>query len=114
MLFAATAAGHAALPRLAQLPVAAPAAVLTWVPQVQALVSAPFLLEHPSVTELFPGDAIARAKKMLGHLPGGVGAYSDSRGAEGIRQEVAEFITRRDGHPASANVSPPVLRLGIS
>ena len=32
-------------------------------------------------------------------IPGGVGAYSDSRGALGIRQEVAQFISKRDGTP---------------
>jgi len=36
----------------------------------------------------------------LGYLPGGVGAYSDSRGSAGIRQEVADYITRRDGFAA--------------
>jgi len=30
-----------------------------------------------------------------------VGAYSQSQGAPGIRQSVAEYIERRDGHPAS-------------
>ena len=32
-------------------------------------------------------------------IPGGVGAYRDSRGALGIRQEVAHFISKRDGTP---------------
>jgi hypothetical protein len=27
------------------------------------------------------------------------GAYSDSRGVPGVRQEVADFILERDGHP---------------
>jgi aspartate/methionine/tyrosine aminotransferase len=29
----------------------------------------------------------------------GVGAYSDSRGVPGVRQEVARFIEERDGFP---------------
>lgn len=74
---------------------------ITYNRQVQALVSAPFLMEHPKVTELFPEDVIARAKKMLGLFGGALGAYTDSRGALGIRKEVAEFIERRDGVPAN-------------
>ena len=33
--------------------------------QVHALVAAPFLLEQPGVSEMFPADAISRAKRML-------------------------------------------------
>jgi glutamate--glyoxylate aminotransferase len=65
----------------------------------------PTLLEHPKVGELFPSDAIARAKQILTYFPGGLGAYSDSRGAEGVRKEIAEFISKRDGHPSDPNVS---------
>ena len=72
--------------------------------QVQALVSAPYLIDHPKAKDLFPSDAIARAKIMLKHFPGGVGAYSDSRGSAGVRQEVADYIQRRDGFPSSPDV----------
>jgi len=51
---------------------------------------------------MFPSDAIARAKQMLGYV-GSIGAYSDSRGAAGIRQEIGNFIQKRDG---SATASP--------
>lgn len=68
--------------------------------EVLALVTAPSLLDKPDVEKLFPVDAIARAKDILKMIPGGIGAYSDSRGVPGIRQEVAEFIAARDGHPA--------------
>lgn len=70
---------------------------LTFNRQVLALCAAPFLLDHPKVTDLFPADAITRARQMHEYLNGGVGAYSDSRGAAGIREEVAQFITDRDG-----------------
>lgn len=50
---------------------------------------------------MFPADAIARAKKINSMLGGAVGAYTDSRGAAGVRKEVAEFIQRRDGYPAN-------------
>lgn len=75
-------------------------------PQVIALCAAPFLLQHPKVGELFPADAIARAKQLLGAFAGGIGAYQDSRGNMMVRQEVADFIKARDGYPADANVRP--------
>lgn len=36
-------------------------------------------------------------------IPGGIGAYSDSRGALGIRQEVANYIKERDGLATAPN-----------
>eukprot|EP00271_Cylindrocystis_brebissonii_P008817 TRINITY_DN23318_c0_g1_i1.p1 TRINITY_DN23318_c0_g1~~TRINITY_DN23318_c0_g1_i1.p1 ORF type:complete len:485 (-),score=121.74 TRINITY_DN23318_c0_g1_i1:638-2092(-) len=74
---------------------------LTFPRQVMALIQAPFLMDSPHVGLMFPPDAIARAKKYLALMPGGVGAYSDSRGVPGIRKEVAEFIERRDGFPSN-------------
>lgn len=68
--------------------------------EVLALVTAPSLLDKPDCDKLFPSDAIARAKELLAMMPGGIGAYSDSRGVPGIRKEVAEFIAARDGHPS--------------
>lgn len=53
-----------------------------------ALVMAPFLLDDPRVYEMFPGDAIARARTYLQHVKGGIGAYSDSKGNPYICQEV--------------------------
>lgn len=73
---------------------------MTFPRQVLALVAAPFLLDHPNVSELFPSDAIARAKKLLEMFKGGIGAYCDSKGSLGVRKEVAEFIKNRDGFPS--------------
>jgi len=73
---------------------------ITYNRQVLALCAAPFLLEHPEVTKMFPSDAISRAKELLSYNKGGIGAYSDSRGAEGVRKEVARYIEQRDGMPA--------------
>ena len=50
--------------------------------QVMSLVMCPTLLDHPKVTELYPGDAIARAKQCLSYFSGGLGAYTDSRSAQ--------------------------------
>ena len=63
----------------------------------------PPLLQKPNISSLFPTDAIARAKLYLQHFKGGIGAYTDSRGNAHVRQEVADFITRRDNVPADAN-----------
>ena len=49
--------------------------------QVMSLVMCPTLLDHPKVAELYPGDAIARAKQCLSYFSGGLGAYTDSRSA---------------------------------
>lgn len=75
---------------------------LTFPRQVISLVTAPFLLDHPKVGELFPEDAIGRAKGLLKMFKVGVGAYTDSRGCGGIREEVAQFIKNRDGHDCDA------------
>lgn len=56
--------------------------------QVMSLVMAPFLLDDPRVYDMFPGDAIERARTYLTHVKGGIGAYSDSKGNPYIRQEV--------------------------
>lgn len=75
---------------------------ITFTREVIALCSAPFLLDHPKVSELFKPDAIERARKLLGAF-GGVGAYQDSRGNPMVRQEIAQFIEERDGYKTDAN-----------
>ncbi|KAL6777673.1 AAT1 [Auxenochlorella protothecoides x Auxenochlorella symbiontica] len=69
--------------------------------QVLALLLAPFLLDHPSASALFPREAIDRARELLAAFGGRMGAYSDARGAPAIRQQVAAFIEARDGQPAN-------------
>ena len=70
---------------------------LTFMRQVLALCMAPFLLDDPRVASAFPPDAIARAKKYLSMVKGGLGAYSDSRGNPGVIGEISDFLVRRDG-----------------
>lgn len=48
------------------------------------------LLENPAAQSIFPPDVLARAKKYLGAIPGGTGAYSDSRGAMVLRKDIAQ------------------------
>ena len=80
--------------------------------KVLALCAAPFLLDRPDVDNIFPKDAIARAKKILASFKGGVGAYTDSRGNPLVREEVANFFTERDGVASNPDVSagPPILQ----
>ncbi|GBF93162.1 alanine aminotransferase [Raphidocelis subcapitata] len=73
----------------------------TFTRQVVALCAAPFLLDDPRTAELFPPDAIERARKLSSAFTGGIGSYSDSRGNPLIRSEVAAFIEARDGHAAN-------------
>lgn len=76
--------------------------------QVIALCAAPFLLDDPNVSLLFPPDAIERARKLLASFgTGGVGGYTDSRGNILVRSEVADFIQNRDGHRPETEVGTP-------
>ncbi len=50
---------------------------------------------------MFPKDVLERAKKINGMFGGALGAYTDSRGNAGVRQEVADFIQQRDGYPSN-------------
>ena len=50
------------------------------------------LLESGKADGLFPSDVVERAKKYLAAIPGGTGAYSDSRGAMVLRKDIAKVI----------------------
>jgi hypothetical protein len=71
---------------------------ITFFRQVASLLENPGLLEHENVlidSLGYKSDVIARAKKLLKEVKS-VGAYSQSQGAPGIRQSVAEYIERMD------------------
>jgi len=70
---------------------------LTWPRQVLALTDCPSLLEHPLATQVFPQDALERAREILQQAGPSLGAYTHSQGAWCFRQDVAHFIQRRDG-----------------
>jgi alanine transaminase len=77
---------------------------ITFFRQVASLVENPLLLEHEDVLKNslgYKSDVIERAQKLLKDVKS-VGAYSQSQGAPGIRQSVADFIERRDGFPADS------------
>ena len=67
--------------------------------QVQSLLAWPALMGMPGASEMFAPDAVARAQEYLA-AETKVGAYTESQGLSIVRQQVAEFITSRDGVPA--------------
>jgi alanine transaminase len=69
---------------------------LTFFRQVASLLEYPPLLERgPELAALgYQTDAIERATRLLRDVKS-VGAYSNSAGAPGIKQSVADFIQRR-------------------
>lgn len=70
---------------------------ITFLRQLLILTISPELMNDPK----YPEDAKQRALDILGGCKGGsVGSYSESPGIEIIRKHVAQYITRRDGHPA--------------
>lgn len=69
---------------------------ITFFRQVLSLVEYPALMDNEATRTFFPQDAVARAKDFLAKA-GGPGAYSESRGRAHVRNDVAEFIKRRDG-----------------
>lgn len=73
---------------------------MTFSRQVLALLSCPTLMDDPRAAEIFAPDAIERARKYSAAIgTGGTGAYSHSQGVIGIREDVAAFISERDGFP---------------
>jgi hypothetical protein len=70
---------------------------ITFFRQVASLLEWPVLLESEHVLEkqlAYKKDAIERAKRLLKEVKS-VGAYSNSSGAPGIKQSVADFIERK-------------------
>ena len=75
---------------------------ITFVRQVLSLVTYPEL-ENLVPKGTFPSDVLERAHKLVEANPGGSGAYSASKGIPVICQDVADFITRRDGYKCDAS-----------
>lgn len=80
---------------------------ITFFRQVASILENPELLAKEDALKStfgYKDDVMARARKLLKDVKS-VGAYSQSQGAPGIRQSVADFIERRDGYPADpANI----------
>ena len=58
--------------------------------RLTAEVNAVQLIESGKAGGLFPSDVIERAQRYLAAMPGGTGAYSDSRGAMVLRKDIAK------------------------
>ncbi len=75
---------------------------LSFYRNVLSLVDNPAVMSRGSSEELerlFGREEVVRAKEILGYVKN-TGAYSESQGVEGIRQNVARFIAERDGYPS--------------
>lgn len=72
---------------------------LTFVRQLLAACTRP---EELDTEGLYPEDVKKRARLILDNCGGkSIGAYSESRGIRVIREDVADFISERDGFPCS-------------
>jgi len=68
----------------------------TFIRQVVAACTYPELMNSGQ----FPNDVITRAKQILSGCKGqSIGSYSESAGLLTIRNDIAEYIEKRDGHP---------------
>ena len=75
---------------------------ITFFRHVLSLLENPGLLENETALKQHFGyqdDVISRARWLLKEVKS-VGAYSASAGAPGIRDSIAKYIERRDGHSA--------------
>jgi alanine transaminase len=57
------------------------------------------LMDNEHAGSIFPPDVLARAREYMSSIPGGTGAYSESKGALICRKHVAAGIERRDASP---------------
>ena len=90
---------------------------LTWPRQVLALIDLPDEegINHPNIQNIFPSDAIARAKTIKIGLGGnGSGAYSHSKGIKMFREDVCSFLQKRDGIDVPTDVENIFLSNGAS
>ena len=91
---------------------------ITWPRQVMALLQLPDAIgiDHPNASQMFPADALERAREMKASLGGsGVGAYTHSKGVRQFRTDVARFIEQRDGaEPGSVDIEKIFLTSGAS
>mmetsp|Transcript_24670 Transcript_24670/g.72159 ORF Transcript_24670/g.72159 Transcript_24670/m.72159 type:complete len:223 (-) Transcript_24670:1039-1707(-) len=72
---------------------------LTWPRQVLSLCDLPDEcgVDHPKASEMFPADAVERAREIKKALGGSTGAYTHSQGPLAFRKDITAFIEKRDG-----------------
>ncbi len=70
---------------------------ITFFRNVLSLVTSPELLLYEPLRSLFKPDVVKRAEQILGMIDcKSTGAYTNSQGLSGIRQNVCKFIKQRD------------------
>ncbi|XP_045495795.1 alanine aminotransferase 1 [Colias croceus] len=73
---------------------------ITFIRQVLSCITNPSIIDKID----YPEDVKQRARDILAACGGqSVGAYTASHGIELIRRHVAEYISKRDGHPSDWN-----------
>ena len=73
---------------------------ITFFRQIMAICDYPDLLESPEAKKIFPEDVMARSRDVLASTAGGTGAYTESKGLKYVRNQIATFLEKRDGHKA--------------
>jgi alanine transaminase len=73
---------------------------LTFFRQILAICDYPELLNHE---DLFPKDVVERARDVLKNS-NGTGAYTESKGLKFVREQIAKFLEKRDGHKADSEM----------
>jgi len=79
---------------------------LTYPSQVLSLLVNSQLLNPENlevIKKIYPSDVIERAQRYLKGIPGGIGAYTGTKGLQMIRDEVAQFLEKRDGFEANTD-----------
>jgi len=77
---------------------------LTYYQQVTSLMDHPKLLDDVSKLQgLFHKESIEVAQEFYALHQSALGAYTDSKGFQSVRESVAKFIERRDGYSADPN-----------
>jgi hypothetical protein len=59
--------------------------------QIASLLEYPALIESPLAPQLFPKDALDRARELKDEI-GSVGAYTGSKGLDNVRKHVAQWL----------------------
>jgi alanine transaminase len=74
---------------------------------VLSLVTSPELIDHQGLQQTWKEDIFTRARTILKGIDSkSTGAYTHSQGLRSIRENVAKFITKRDGIEDQALISP--------
>jgi len=76
---------------------------ITYYRQILALCDLPaeYGVDHPVASQMFPADVLERARKYRAAIgSSGTGAYTNSQGIALFRDNIAKYISNRDGHPA--------------